>query len=1084
MALKKFEVTSIPLFGTNLIEASAGTGKTYSVALMVVRFVLEQNLLINEILLVTFTNAAVRELQDRVRLFLKEANHFALDGECSDVNIQLLVEKSFEKNGVEETQQKLSKALLLMDEAMIVTIHSFCQKILSEFSFETGQNTQIELAQNQDALLLKLVNEYWRKTMPSLDVTFLSALEDLSFGRSELVNAVGTLVKGIQFKSDTFKSVKLGLAEFLSARLNSQAVKDRGYKFLEASYAEMVKCSKKFEGLTTGVELFDALKEVEKRKPKYLSKIPDVLDVFHEIIAANDLVDRVVIKIFCTLINECFVDIVGKLKEIKKRKGIYSFDDLINILRDAILADVEGVLRDRICWKFKAVFIDEFQDTDKKQYDIFHKTFHGKRPLYYIGDPKQAIYSFRQADLELYKLAASQADEVYTMGTNYRSTPDLIKALNSFFQPEESFDTFLDSTIRYQEVVSGKKDVEILQSGIRQSSLRLFISEKNQPSPVVQLANDVMLLLTKGTIDGEEIKPSAVGVLVRKSKDGFLIKQELAKRGIPAVIENKNHVLNTHAAKLIVCLFDAILHPSLQTINGVLFSDLTAFTPQELSSKDVSPWLNIFFSAQQRLIDQGVYSTFKYLFSQLDLHAHFHSGTVLNEVRTWSNLNQIIEILHQHEDDSQKSGRELRQWMLSYGDESKADDQIYEQHIDSDFEAVNIITIHKSKGLAYDFVFAHGLAMSAGFKATFSSMVYRDPVLEDYTLTYDINEHNKEFYKHQEDQESRRLLYVALTRAKFCVNIYANYFGYKNTVLAEFEGAGGLTRSEQFEVFEGRYESVEKINELTVLKQASVNTDWQMQSYSKLNDRHFTYQGDRLMSLDEYSHFVYRDLAKGAMAGEFLHFIFEFIDYKAASNIAFVLEKAKSLYPSVYVDDLEGFYKKLINHVLSAKLISDRFEFSIAEIGQNVKELEFYFDFDRMDKSLLCSIIPGLELGSVLDCKGIFTGFIDLFFEFNGQYFILDWKSNFLGESLEGYEGGDLNKAIVENNYHLQYHLYCLAVHRYLKSRLSSYSFKEHFGGVFYLFIRGLRSGKNSGVFYAEIPEERIMKLDKLFGME
>ena len=339
-------------------------------------------------------------------------------------------------------------------------------------------------------------------------------------------------------------------------------------------------------------------------------------------------------------------------------------------------------------------------------------------------------------------------------------------------------------------------------------------------------------------------------------------------------------------------------------------------------------------------------------------------------------------------------------------------------------------------------------------------------------------------YKNQEDQECRRLLYVTLTRAKYGVNIYANYFGYKKTILAEFEGAGGLTRSDKFEIVEGKYEPNEKTDDLTVVNPAIVTSDWQMQSYSKLNDRHFIFQGDRMSSLDEYSHFVFRDLAKGAMAGEFLHFLFEFIDYKAALNIVFVLEKAKSLYPSVYVDDLASFYKKLIDHVLSAKLISRRSEFTLGEVGQNVKELEFYFNFDQMDKYLLCDIIPDLELGSVLDCKGVFTGFIDLLFEFNGQYFILDWKSNLLGEELVGYQGEYLKKAIVENNYHLQYHLYCLAVHRFLKSRLTTYSFKEHFGGVFYLFLRGVRSGQNSGVFYEEIPEERILKLDKLFGMK
>ena len=182
--LQEFNVKSVPLLGTNLIEASAGTGKTYSIAILVLRLILEKEMLLKQILMVTFTKAAVAELEGRVRKFIRAALNFAQSGIKTDELINTLIKNSIEKKGAEKIISLLKDARMQLDETSIFTIHSFCQNTLNEFAFETGQLFNSVVVEDQSTLVEKVSNEFWRKKITTLDLDLLLLLKNKGLSRS------------------------------------------------------------------------------------------------------------------------------------------------------------------------------------------------------------------------------------------------------------------------------------------------------------------------------------------------------------------------------------------------------------------------------------------------------------------------------------------------------------------------------------------------------------------------------------------------------------------------------------------------------------------------------------------------------------------------------------------------------------------------------------------------------------------------------------------------------------------------------------------------------------------------------------
>ncbi len=434
--------------------------------------------------------------------------------------------------------------------------------------------------------------------------------------------------------------------------------------------------------------------------------------------------------------------------------------------------------------------------------------------------------------------------------------------------------------------------------------------------------------------------------------------------------------------------------------------------------------------------------------------------------------------------------------------------------IDNEEAAVQISTIHKSKGLEYDIVLLPELDFDNKSinkqRPSYTINKLNENGEANYVTvdTEDLTEAQIKEYLNQTEQENRRLIYVALTRAKYKIFIFSKTFKQKNastlkTGLVDFiNHLRNTTYNEALIAVDSTLEldsSKQYINPSgkegkSITRHLSnlhfKNPNWQKISYSSIA-LHPEYPGyEKLQKYpSSYDAFVFKTLPLGAYTGTQLHTLFESIDFtnetfwKNAIHRIFLKKDSidKELYQSQLI--------QLLKEVLNTKISVGNTQLSLSTITkqQRCNELEFYFPFQDFQYKSLQQIneptipwnVRHLDYSSI---KGFMNGFIDLLFEYEGKYYILDWKSNFLGDQLDQYSTIATQDAMKNNNYHLQYMIYIIAVNKYLKSRMPSYNYNEHFGGVIYLFLRGVRSDSSSGIFTSKPSIHLIEKVSEILS--
>jgi exodeoxyribonuclease V beta subunit len=762
----------------------------------------------------------------------------------------------------------------------------------------------------------------------------------------------------------------------------------------------------------------------------------------------------------------------------KQSLNVFAFDDLIQNLAFAIENDASDLLKGELQKKYEAVFIDEFQDTDKMQYEIFNRLFEQKSILFYIGDPKQSIYAFRGADIDTYKHAAAQVDKSYTMSHNFRSTPNMLAALNAFFTATK--DAFCDDKIAYESVQSGIDLPEMKYEGEAVSNMtQVLLKNKNQIPAAV--ASEIFHLLTHDySIGDRKVKASDIAVLVRKKDEGEAVKKALAKMNIPSVSIDDSKVLQSKEALFVMYVLKACLSPDRSNINRALYNPFTSFSHADILSLDDERELERFRRIKEAWLKNGIYDALT-LFTRLyNLSSHLLNQQ--NGERSLTNILQIIELLHKAEINQTLSSVDLISWlqrMLAGADENGDE---FEQRVESDEDAVQITTIHSSKGLAYNIVFAPYLDMDSKYPHYFSFIEYKKPESGAYCFSQYKTDQEKELYTRQSEQENRRLIYVALTRTVYKAYVYTTKKGsVKDFIVSDYK-CPYIEKQEPKE-FEG---AKIELNESALKSQAKkfsgqIDSSWRMHSFSALNHQHKTYPVATSDYENEYDEFIFSKMTKGNIAGNFLHELFENADF-TQNNFHSVIKRVGKGYPSVYrEEDLEN-YNQLMLEVLRANL-SEEEPWCLQQTDKKkmIPEMEFFFDIKQFTPKEISVLCEKVSIDDSRTLEGFMTGFIDLFFEHKGKYYILDWKSNFLGNSLQDYQADRLDAVLTDNNYHLQYLIYSIALKRYLELRLSDFNYERDFGGVYYVFLRGCRSGANTGVFYAKPDQEMVEAMDELF---
>jgi len=1129
-----FDVRKVPLQGKNLVEASAGTGKTYSIAILVLRLIIEQKIGIAQQLIVTFTRFAVAELQERIRHFIKMAYDVSCGLPIADDLITVLVQQAEDADGLKD---RLRAELLMMDEANILTIHGFSQQILNEFAFETKQHFDASLQSDLSDIIRMAVNRFWRTVITNLPVhTF--TLKEMEAFKALLPVLIQKHLSGQRYAAfDPEKEyndfepylnlaqIHLGL-EAQRAQLSN--VLETHYEKTAQSVAANGYARKSLEPLLGDREAFtEAALSAARKGTGYIQKLEGPFwETLREIVSAEQELEAKRAAFRTYLSYHVLKYYAVQVTDYVQQNGILTFDAMIQDLHRIVVTEQNDHLIELIRNRYQAVFIDEFQDTDTVQFSLFERLFMERTVtndtiLFLIGDPKQSIYAFRSADVASYLSAREKVEQLYSMNVNYRSTAPMIGSVNRFFgalgDQAFGYDAADQSRITYIPVESKDQRRTMYSNGQPEQNTLVLSGYDKTGAAREAIAREIAWLLDPahqcmiGDPDRDggmrPVQPSDIGILVRSGKDGAEIKKLLRSYNILAVPIDDTRVLRTAEARDIVLLLQAMIAPTAQHIATALYLSFmnTLFYEEQgvlLQRKyiDEIAMMALFREYHQLVMDQKIYQAFQKLFTDFSIPQSMSRNT--RSLRSLTNLLQLVQLIHQQQYRRNMQAEDILVWLQNPDAAAVAGDT-YEVQLESDENAVSIVTIHKSKGLEYNIVFVYGIHTREGLRSGYNQFKDTDGQLT-FAEKEQLNEEQEARILKQAEQEQRRLIYVALTRAVYKCYIYFAKTGYKDSGLARFvqqlNGAEGILPEYESP---GEVQAYQAVHDQLVLtpvtfdesKILSSRSPWAMVSYSALNVKHEYIPKARSQELTGYDHFVFNELPRGADAGTQLHEMLEQLDFTRDYGSLEQLNRYELMLLSIFnvrsKDEIKidrtDWMRQLVTHIVQAELPIGGRVFQLREIANQHKLNELEFNFPVQSAAIQNRLIPLLEsFGATMNDKyfslqGMMNGKIDLLLAHKGQYYVLDWKSNYLGCSLEDYEGDLLYDAMTEHNYHLQYLIYTVAVHKYLQQRMGDeYDYETHFGGVIYVFFRGVRSGSRSGIFTVKPPLELVKQLTQL----
>ena len=1155
---------------SHLVEANAGTGKTYAIANLALRFVLA-GLPVQQMLVVTFTRDATDELRGRIRARLAEARAMLQSGQPPASADPFFADLPAQYPAGEARQAALDRlelALLEIHEAAVHTIHGFCQQVLGDMALSSGQVFELEQADDSE-LIEGALRDWWRRRTYPLDENdhailqaFMPALEDLKPHVIECLKNPELHCHpdaGID-SANIFQRIQQTLAE-LSRAWRREHTRARAL-LLDNSFP-LDRRRHKIPTLENRLDRFDkALLSARPKLPE--DDCLQAFSVFHFKAAASEE-DRQKLELdFVGLCEQLKQLLSGETRagllvseiqaateyvreatqQIKQQRGLLSFDDMIVNLHRALCNDSSAArhFAEQLARLYPLILVDEFQDTDPLQYEIFQHIHRAGRPehsLILIGDPKQAIYAFRGGDIFTYMQARRQVDRRWNLSVNWRSTAAMIEAVNQVFDGANPF-TYADIPYHASHFPQSGNDKAqpLYLDGEEQAALRIEelpqvdgrpLGNKNEAESHVHrsVARHIARLLQPGRarLGERPLQAADIAILVNSHAQGLAVRQALQEQGVRAVTAGRDSIWQSAEAEALLRLLEAALLPTDRNLQRqAMAGDMFNLRYDEIFAlmNDAArweQWVALLAQTGQHWRQHGFMAAFHHLLQGLDAALQTDAcpawlNRVASPERCMTNLLHLADLL-QTASREQGSGEQLLQWMRHRQRNDSEDDA--ELRLESDARLVRILTIHKSKGLQYPVVFAPYLW---GAKAPRQSpSKWHQPTDTGYRHCYaplgDALGHIE--HCHESLAESVRLTYVALTRAQSHCHLYfgaAGSLGGKSALAwlasgqthdftTSFEDktvtAQAFARSPDIEIL-APDETGLKQNPATqpadtaTLQSAAftrpLRTDWRIGSFSAMTRD--THQATRAPAASGEERFALRYPA-GAHVGNFLHSLLENLDPaqpldEQISRMAPWLFRRHGIGEDDTARDLDGI-TAWMRDVLHTPL--DGAALTLAKLPQerSLHELAFDLATGPVDASALDALLraqqpdsPALQFERF---QGMLTGVIDLVFEYEGRYYIADYKSNLLGRRQQDYAPDILQQEILNRRYDLQYLLYTLALHRHLRLRLGDeYSWQEHFGGVYYLFLRAMTppTGNRYGIYYTRPDAELIDAMDKIFS--
>ncbi|MFK5986919.1 MAG: UvrD-helicase domain-containing protein, partial [Pseudomonadota bacterium] len=889
-----------------------------------------------------------------------------------------------------------------------------------------------------------------------------------------------------------------------------------------------------------------------------------------------------------------------KISQAKKQQKVMNYDDLIHQLANKIVANKGETtdefsqqnseqalfLASQIRASYPVALVDEFQDTDPQQYAIlkaiylnspnsFSSSPETKTALYMIGDPKQAIYAFRSGDVFTYLAARNDADQLWFMDTNWRSSTAMVKAYNRLFYgadlDQDATDVF-GFDIKYIPIkAAGQADKQPLnesssdKSKNNNSAMELiyfpfnedYRSGKGQKLEMKQdfceviahwCSYEIHRLLTEQIRIGDNpLQEQDIAILVRDKKEAAYIQNALSQINYASVyLSSHENVFYSEQAKELIQVLNSLLQlendqlliaglatrffgcdtEQLAAMQSSLMDDLTA--DKQTDNPDFEYYRQQMFDLRELWIQRGFMAMALKL-----LHKHYKPQPYFFE-RALTNIIHLFELL-QIASQQHKQPEQLINWFDEQIRSANVSAEA-ELRLESDANLIRIITQHGAKGLEYPVVF---IPFSTRYKdpAKFGNknielFKYHHP--ETGLLNYFIGKDKNitELYRKEAWAENIRLLYVAITRAVhrcyLCVTPFSHYQHSPLGLTLKLNAEDNLEYALQALIqkpdsainlqtisavdfpVEHQQQQHNRENIQAATFSGFIERNWWLSSFSALS-RNLRHGGISRPDRDDFElaepqpeadlntvEQMRFSLRKGAATGNLLHDILEQTDFNAPQWQR-VLQYPLARYSENLEPDQQQQLIDWLESCLATEL-AEGLQLQQLICSATLRETEFYFPMTGVspeDLSLLLSKHrlqqaqkQGLEhqpKGALLlpgkrQLKGMMHGFIDLIFYYQGQYFLVDYKSTHLGDHLDCYSADLLLQNISDNYYDLQYLIYSLALHRYLKARIADYDPEIHFGGVYYLYLRGMSKKSNTGVFFASMSTELLQQLDDLFS--
>lgn len=1241
----------LPLHGVRLIEASAGTGKTFTLATLFTRLVVERGLRLGQLLAVTFTEAATQELRRRIRERLALAATLVPDTDGGLVGAALVAfsgsaatDPSYPTPQQDPPDVALTRAILTahlatgsetptalrrrlqqaaedIDLAAIFTIHGFCARVLREHALESGQAFAApQLLADDRELLRDVAADLWRQRAADaamaedLVALWPGGPDGMAIDLRELVRHPTLLPAAPVFAAE-------------DGAVLQQAVQRAGVALAEAFRTHGTAC---FEAIAAAIEA-GVLSKVSY-KPDWLTALWHWLDAFAAAPSADAPPHPKLVKLTATelaagtnkkhaertpaaplghaidgylaalaqlahwrtqrrirLLHALRADAAERLAYLKRQRRVQTYDDLVEGVARALEGPHGAALAQRLRAQYAVALVDEFQDTDDRQWTIFRKVFAAETAgpaaaqddaaiapylstaddtpplLALIGDPKQAIYGFRGGDVRTYLAAAADAERAPPLAHNFRSRPALLAAIDALYAQAGYADAFLTDGIAFHPVQPGSKrvDADLQRGGEPAPALTVWRAPEPPPPPATakpgkpkpwnagrarELCTAACVAAIRGwlaeardgtaTLLGRPVQAGDIAVLVRSHGEATRIQQALAAAGIPAVAAGRRSLFATDEALELLALLQALLDPgddgrlraALATV--LIGEDAAAIAALDHDGERHRRWQQQALDWRERWQRGGPLA----LIGDLGAAHGQRLLALVDGERRLTNYLQLAELL-QEADTRALGPHGLVDWLARRIANADDSDEAQQLRLESDARRVQIVTLHKSKGLEYPLVFLPYAGIGRSERSPGRHCVVPAPQ-GGRQLQWNTGrsggdadpawETAEAAWKQEQRAEDARLLYVGLTRAEHALWLATGAFPqHERTALAPMlrdldalqaaAGPGAVaidSTPPPAQLPRLPPEPAQQVPPARV-PQRRVLPEWWVYSFTQLANADAGSDpmasatvpssggSDEPAASEPVSAAVEVDMVDrrfvGNRFGVAMHDVFERCDFAAwrhwrpgqpapaGQEVAIIEALHSGGYQEDEVADGTAVLTALVGNTLTVALPEGTCLAAVPE-EQRRNEMEFHFAMRPTRVDALLALLHRFGVagerqafGARQRLEGLMTGLIDLTYRHDGRWYVLDYKSN----RLPAYDPDALARAMAHSEYTLQALIYTVALHRWLRFRLGDdYDYARDFGGVRYLFCRGLDAARDPspGVHAWRFDPDLIEGADALFA--